>query len=553
MGRGGSTALRRLRRGNPRSRSTRWWFAWFAGVVALSTALLTVPAPAQADPLDGGSSEYIVSAPGGALSTVLGALEGVGASAGTTFAFIDAATAQLSPSQVSQLEAEPWLQVTPDITVNVTGSIGPPDRAPAAVYPEQTGATQLWSQGDTGAGVNVAVLDTGIEALPDFAGRLVDGVDFTGQNNPFQDDYGHGTFVAGLIASSGVSSDGAYMGEAPGAGLVSVKVAGASGQTDLATVIAGVGWTIANQARDDIRVLNMSLGYLPMESTTVDPLDQAVEKAWESGITVVTSAGNSGPDNGTILSPGDDPLVITVGALDDGGQTNPADDTMTTFSSVGPTEPDGWFKPDLVTSGRSVVSLDDPGSTIDTEYPSARVGDANFVGSGTSFSSAITSGAVALLLAQDPWYTPDMVKGTLLGTTTPGPVGDPFVDGHGDLDVAAAAASAPMTLTQVPPVLPNSMTATISLESSGSQGSWNPANWNGSVWNGSVWNGSVWNGSVWNGSVWNGSVWNGSVWNGSVWNGSVWNGSVWNGSVWNGSAWDGSVWNGSVWNGSAWN
>src|SRR5205807_6248634 len=135
------------------------------------------------------------------------------------------------------------------------------------------------------------------------------------------------------------------------------------------------------------------------ESTSVDPLDQAVEKAWASGITVVVSAGNSGPGNGTVLSPGDDPLVITVGAVDDGGHTNPNTDSMTTFSSVGPTNPDGWFKPDLVTSGRSVISLRDPGSTIDTQYPSARVASGNFVGSGTSFSAAVVSGAAALLLA----------------------------------------------------------------------------------------------------------------------------------------------------------
>ena len=95
----------------------------------------------------------------------------------------------------------------------------------------------------------------------------------------------------------------------------------------------------------------MSLGYLPVTSTVLDPLDQAVEQAWEAGITVVVSAGNSGPGNGTILSPGDDPLVITAGAVDDGGQATPANDTMTAFSSVGPTNPDGWFKPDLVTLG----------------------------------------------------------------------------------------------------------------------------------------------------------------------------------------------------------
>jgi serine protease AprX len=484
---------------------------------------------------------------------VLNALSGVGASAGNTLSFVNAATTQLNSAEVSLLEAVPGIVVTPDLTVNVEGSVNPSGHAPSDAFSQQTGASQLWAQGITGAGVNVAVLDTGIEALPDFSGRMVDGVDLSGGNNPWQDSYGHGTFVAGLIAGNGASSNGAYTGEAPGAGLVSVKVAGASGQTDLATVISGVGWTIANQNTDNIRVLNMSLGYLPIESTVVDPLDQAVEKAWESGITVVTSAGNSGPGNGTVTSPGDDPLVITSGAVDDGAQANPANDTMTTFSGVGPTNPDGWFKPDLVTSGRSVVSLRDPGSTIDTQNPSARIGSANFVGSGTSFSAAVTSGAAALLVSADPSDTPNTVKGTLLGTTTPGPVGDPFVDGHGILNAAAAVGAAPMTLNQPVPTVATQIGQNVGLEASGAMSSWNPANWNGSTWNGSTWNGSTWNGSTWNGSTWNGSTWNGSTWNGSTWNGSTWNGSTWNGSTWNGSTWNGSTWNGSTWNGSTWN
>jgi serine protease AprX len=519
-----------------------------AGVAALSTSLVAVPAPANAGLLGGSSAEYIVSAPSGTLGTVLSALSGVGATAGNTLSFINGATAQLNSLEVTLLGAIPGIVVTPDIAVNVQGSVGTSGHDPSDKFSQQSGATQLQAQGITGAGVNVAVLDTGIQALTDFSGRMVDGVDLSGGNNPWQDTYGHGTFVAGLIAGNGSSSTGAYGGEAPGAGLVSVKVAGASGQTDLATVIAGVGWTISNQSSDNIRVLNMSLGYLPIESTVVDPLDQAVEKAWESGITVVTSAGNSGPGNGTVTSPGDDPLVITVGAVDDGAQANPANDTMTTFSSVGPTNPDGWFKPDVVTSGRSVVSLRDPGSTIDSQNPSARVGTGNFVGSGTSFSAAVTSGAAALLLSADPSYTPNTVKGTLLGTTAPGPVGNPFVDGHGILDAAAAVSSTPMTLNQPVPTVLTQLGLAVDLEASGALSSWNTDNWTGSHWNGSHWNGSTWNGSTWNGSTWNGSTWNGSAWNGSTWNGSHWNGSTWNGSTWNGSTWNGSHWNGSTWN-----
>ena len=188
----------------------------------------------------------------------------------------------------------------------------------------------------------MAVLDTGIDRLPDFSGRLIGGVDLTGENDPFQDDYGHGTFVAGLIAGDGASSDGQYQGEAPGADLVSIKVAGADGTTHLVRLILGLQWAVDHRLAYDIKVLNMSLGFRPFESTAINPLDLAVEAAWNSGIAVVASAGNAGPFNGTILSPGDDPLVITVGALDDMAQPVTGDDEMTNFSSAGPTL-DRWL------------------------------------------------------------------------------------------------------------------------------------------------------------------------------------------------------------------
>ena len=254
--------------------------------------------------------------------------------------------------------------------------------------------------------------------------------------------------MAGLIAGNGASSNGQYSGEAPGANLVSIKVAGASGTTRLGTLISGLQWAVDHESTYGIDVLNISLGYQPTESTVLNPLDQAVEAAWNSGIAVVTSAGNAGPFNGTILSPGDDPLAITVGALDDLGQADVSSDEMNDFSSVGPTSQDGWAKPDLVTSGRSVVSLAAPGSTIYNQNPSARVGSANFVGSGTSFSAAITSGAAALVLADNPGLTPNQVKARLLANTNPGPAGNPFVDGHGALNAYAAATSGPMNFSQ---------------------------------------------------------------------------------------------------------
>jgi serine protease AprX len=234
------------------------------------------------------------------------------------------------------LAALPGITVTADATVSVQStmeSTGP--HTPSDAFLQETGAAQLAASGDTGQGVTVAVLDTGVDNLPDLSGRLIGGVDLTGGNNPYQDDYGHGTFVAGLIAGNGASSDGQYPGEAPGANLVSIKVAGANGTTRLGTLILALQWAVDHRGGYGIKVLNLSLGFHPTESTVLNPLDRAVEAAWNTGITVVASAGNAGPFNGTILSPGDDPLVITVGAQDDMATPSASDDEMNNFSSAG--------------------------------------------------------------------------------------------------------------------------------------------------------------------------------------------------------------------------
>jgi serine protease AprX len=516
------------------------------------TSIAAMPA-ASASPAE----TVIVSATG--LLSPVAAVLGVGGTILTQYHLIDAVDATIPAVLVPVLRALPGITVTPDVTVSVqstTESTGP--HTPSDAFLQQTGAAQLAAAGDTGQGVTVAVLDTGIDNLPDFAGRLVGGVDLTGANSPFQDSYGHGTFVAGLIAGDGASSNGQYSGEAPGANLVSIKVAGADGTTHLGTLITALQWAADHRGAYGIQVLNMSLGFQPTESTVLNPLDQAVEAVWNSGITVVASAGNAGPFNGTILSPGDDPLVITAGALDDMAGTTVSADEMTDFSSAGPTSPDGWVKPDLVTSGRSVVSLAAPGSTIYDSNPSARIGAGNFVGSGTSFSAAITSGAAALVLAGNPGLTPDQVKARLLGNTNPGPVGNPFVDGHGALNAYAAATSGPMNYNQSAALLPPALLgSTVSLMPTGPVDTWNLNLWTGLALGqgqsgGTSWNGSSWNGGAWNGSAFVGRAWNDGGWSGAAWDGSQWDGAAWDGTGWNGSAWSGSAWNGNAWNSSSW-
>jgi serine protease AprX len=530
-----------------------------AGVAGLVTTALVGTTMTGVPAASASTTETVIVTASGLLSPVT-AVEDVLGTVLTQFQIIDGVEASIPAVLEPVLAALPGITVTPDVSVNVQSTVestGP--HTPSDEFLQQTGATQLFAD-DTGQGVTVAVIDTGIDDLPDFAGRLIGGVDLSGGNDPFQDDYGHGTFVAGLIAGDGASSSGQYEGEAPGADLVSIKVAGANGVTDLGTLILGLQWAVDNRLTYNIRVLNMSLGFQPFESTVINPLDQAVQAAWNSGIAVVASAGNAGPSDGTILSPGDDPLVITVGSLDDMAQPVVANDEMTNFSSVGPTSPDGWVKPDLVTSGRSVVSLAAPGSTIYDENPSARIGSGNFVGSGTSFSTAITSGAAALILAANPSLTPDQVKARLLGTTSPGPVGNPFVDGHGALNVYAAATAGSMNLNQsalgLPPILPGT---TVSLTLAGnSADSWNASLWvgvsppQGSA-GGSAWNGSAWIGSAWNGFAWSSRAWNNGGWVSAAWNGRTWDGSAWDGSAWDGSSWTSAAWNDGAWNGSQWN
>jgi serine protease AprX len=525
--------------------------ACLAAAAAASAGGIIVGVP----PASASASETVIVTSNGPLSPVTAVLDVLGTVL-TQFQIIDGVEASIPAALEPVLAALPGITVTPDVSVSVESAVestGP--HAPSDEFLQQTGATQLAAAGDTGHGVTVAVIDTGIDNLPDFAGRLIGGVDLTGGNNPFQDSYGHGTFVAGLIAGDGASSGGEYSGEAPGADLVSIKVAGANGTTDLVRLILGLQWAVSNRLADNIKVLNMSLGFQPFESTTLNPLDQAVEAAWSSGIAVVTSAGNAGPSNGTVLSPGDDPLVITVGALDDLAQPAVADDEMTSFSSAGPTTPDGWAKPDLVTSGRSVVSLAAPGSTIYNGFPSARIGSGNFVGSGTSFAAAITSGAAALVLAANPGLTPDELKARLLATTSPGPIGNPFVDGHGALNAYAAATAGPMNLSQsafgLLPALPG---ATVSLSPAGSPvDSWNPSLWSGVSWPQAAAGGPAWNGDLWNGANWDGFAWTSRAWNDGGWASAAWNGKTWDGSAWDGSAWDGSAWNGAAWAAGGWN
>lgn len=536
---------------------------WRAGAFVASATLVIASWPALAGPAKVTLQPVIVQASSDAVAqkavaAVIAANGGVGQVV-LTLPLVNGVLANLSTIEVTQLSASHAVSPDQKVLTSMAPSNGappPPNRQLDNVFPQVTGASAVVASGNSGQGVGVAVIDTGIAELRDFSGRLRPGVDFTSENNPHLDSYGHGTFVAGLIAGDGSSSGGVYVGEAPGADLVPVKVAGKSGSTTVSTLIRALQW-IKDDTADNIHVVNMSVGAIPQGPTALNPLDQAVETMWKAGYVVVTSAGNNGPKRGTVTSPGDDPLVITVGALDDKDTVTPADDTVPAFSSNGPTSWDAWWKPDLIAPGKSVVSVTSPRSVIWNTFKSARVGTANFVGSGTSFAAAITSGAAAMLLVDNPSATPDNVKAALLTTTNagPGPPQDPFQQGHSVLDVARAVdepvlsilqdvsaipvpiAGAPISLlsTQIvstwatvdaleaplypsPYPFPYAGDATTSLDPATLTPLFQSSAWNSSAWNSSAWNSSAWNSSAWNSSAWNSSAWNSSAWNSSAWN-----------------------------------
>ena len=313
-----------------------------------------------------------------------------------------------------------------------------------------TGADQLWigatkkNQGFTGAGIGVAVIDSGIAQTPDLNSRVAVTVDFTGTRSGNGDPYGHGTHVAGIIAGG----NDAYPGIAPGATLVNLRVIGADGSGATSDVIDAINWAIAHRVQFNLRVINLSLGHPVMEAAADDPLCVAVQHAVDEGIVVVVAAGNFGkmPDGTPIVggthSPGNAAAALTIGALNTKGTPERSDDVMATYSSRGPTMFEGLVKPELVAPGNRIVSASSDNSYFEQVYPEWIVqgkGKKAYIEmSGTSMSTAVVSGAVALLLQAMPTLSPAEVKLLLQLTSSPVAGAGLIEAGAGSLNIAAA-------------------------------------------------------------------------------------------------------------------
>ena len=359
----------------------------------------------------------------------------------------------------------------------------------------------------------IAIVDSGVQQRDDFGNRLVARVNLCSlcSSGNGDDEEGHGTMVAGVAAASGK-----YLGGAPNAKLVSIRTANADGESRTSDVIAAADWINQNAKQYGIRVANFSLAGASETSSRVDPLDKAVEALWLKGIVVVAAAGNHGQGRPVSMSyaPGNDPFVITVGALDQHMTADPSDDTVPAWSAYGMTM-DGFHKPDLSAPGRYMVAPVPSGASMPATVPDRVLEPGYMWMSGTSFSTPVVSAAAAQILARHPSFTPDQVKGALMLAANYLPSVSGGAGGVGEIDAGVAStlddppnpnvglyqfvSTDPLTGARVFDAA--SWNAFVATHASWSQASWAEASWAEASWNAASWAEASWNAASWNASV----------------------------------------------------
>src|SRR6185436_14867585 len=387
------------------------------------------PATQQPKPVQSAKEErqdYIVQA--ASVDLARQAVEKAGGVVTGDLSIIRAVGASLDAQELAKLNANPvdGLRVYEDAAVTASATA-----LPETYYPQEVAATTLHKGGLTGRGVTVAVLDSGLWRQQGPLQKTSYGKDqrvlaqydaIQGRTNPtnYDDGFGHGTHISSIIGNAAVASTGRFQGVAPGVNLVSVQALDSNGAGRYFDVIRGIQWIVSNKSRYDIRVLNMSLSAPVRSHYWDDPLNQAVMTAWASGIVVVVSAGNEGPSPMSIGVPGNNPYVITVGAVTDSYRPMEPDQyRLASFSSAGPTY-EGFVKPEVVAMGGHVRAYAPYDGTLARNYPQwvdSRFND--FTMSGTSQAAAVTSGVVALMLDVNPNLTPDQVKCRLMDSARP--------------------------------------------------------------------------------------------------------------------------------------
>jgi subtilisin family serine protease len=462
------------------------------------------------------------------------------------FSAVNGVAAQLTGAQLVQLAKQKGiLAITRDRKLVASGQFSNEQG-----WPQATGVDDFWS-GQQLSGLSVpaiAIIDSGVQSSRlDFGGRVVKQVRLTTLlPNSAGDGRGHGTLVADLAAGSA-----RYAGAAPTAPIVSLDVMDDNGMAMTSDVIAAADWILANKGAYNIRVANFSLQSATPSTFAYDPLNQAVERLWFSGVVVVASAGNYG-DNGqpttVAYAPGNDPFVITVGASDmNNTPWTAADDFLAPWSAFGYTL-DGFAKPDIGAPGRQLIGPVPALSTMAREHPERITSTGYMWMSGTSFAAPIVSGAAALVLAHHPNWTPDQVKGALMLTAQRTAAGTAL--GVGELNAKAA------TQVSSPPNPNLALNQFVGSDGAGglafdaaswastaqADASWNSASWNSASWANASWANASWNSASWANASWNSASWAAASWNSASWAAASWAAASWAAASWNAASWAAASW-----------
>jgi len=372
---------------------------------------------------------------GKSLAAAQAAVQGVHGHVTAVIDIINAVVASIPASSWEALAKMPGvLRVTADRQVMVAAE----GQMPNVEFAKAIGVEDVWAAGTLGAGVTVALLDSGITTTFVDLNRTPPGQGNTNRLLAYYDVFsnklyepphlqrapgdpnGHGTHIAGIIANRFYEQqDDEFRGVAPAANLVVVRVLNEQGVGSYANVLQGLNWIVQHKDQYGIRVLNISMYATPVAPYWADPYNRAVMAAWQAGIVVVTSAGNTGPSPMSIGVPGNTPYVITVGAFTDNRTTDDlGDDYIPEFSAAGPTL-DAFVKPDVIAPGAHIASMMHNNSYLSKQYPERRLAGHYFEMAGTSMSTAVVSGIAALMLSQHPELTPDQVKFRLMQTARP--------------------------------------------------------------------------------------------------------------------------------------
>ena len=441
------------------------------------------------------------------------------------FDFIGGVSLEMSGRRLAKLARIPGLVITEDVPITLLDSgytYGQLRYTSKQLWAHETGVSALWfvTPRDMPA---IAIVDSGIDTtLPDFAGRNIKQVNFVGSGKPngSRDGRGHGSFVAGIAAGSAAG----YAGVAPNAPLVSLDVMDDSGSGRTSDVIAATEWIYQNHEQYDIKVANYSLHGGGKAHFYEDPLNKAVSKLWHAGVTVIAAAGNYGRDgapSGVLFAPGNNPFVVTVGAVDIGGTARVNDDDRASWSAYGRTQ-DGFWKPEICAPGRMMVGPVPMGSTLAVEKASKMQSPGYVELSGTSFSTPVISGIAAQILARNPEMRPDEVKGALLRRARPVPRAENNSCGVGQVNAVRAVLNATKSsnpnraLNQF--LRPDAATGLLAFDAVSwtdaihANVSWDAVSWSDVSWSDVSWDAVSWSDVSWSDVSWTDVSWSDVSW-----------------------------------------